>query len=1124
MTASEATGAPAAGLTAGAMHAPGVFVGRDRELAELLAALEQAFAGSGSLFLLAGEPGIGKSRLADELGRRAKEAGARVLWGRCWEAGGAPAYWPWLQSLRSHLRESDPDSIRTQLGSGAPDVAHLLPEVRDHVPDLPPPSSVESEGARFRVFDSTAGFLRRAAEAQPLVLVLDDLQVADTPSLLLLEFVADVLPASRVLLVGAYRDVEVDSDHPLAKTLAALARSPAMRLLTLGGLSRGDIGRYIELATDIAPVEELVGAIHEETEGNPLFVGEVLRLLAAEGRLASPEAAVRFGIPVGIRQVIGRRVRRLSPECAWVLTLASILGREFRLDALARVSELAEEDLLGLLDEAIAARLVTEVPGGLGRLRFAHALIRDALYEELATSKRLQLHRETGEVLERLYELDPEPHLAELAHHFFNAAPGGDVRRAVRFTRLAGDRAARLLAFEEAVRLYGMALQALQLEEPPDERVRCELLLVLGDAQSRVGDRPAAKKTFLEAAAIARKHAWSDQLARAALGYGGRFVWEADRGDANLVPLLEEALSVVSEEPGALRARLVARLAGGPLRDEVVRDRREVLSRAAVEIARAIGDPSTLAWVLDGRHAAVWWPENIDERLAIAGELIRVATVAADKERVFQGHHYRWIALLEKGDVPATYAELEAQTRLAEELRQPAQLAYVSACRGTLAALEGKLEEAEELARQTFDLARRAYGSMAEVWLAVQLYAVRRAQGRLDEVEDLVARSAEHFPSYGVFRCILAHLETELGREREARELFRRLADEDFVFAPPEEWVYGASLLADVAARLGEEDGARSLYELLGPYAGRVGVSAPDDCSGAVSRSLGLLAAALGHFDDAAGHFEQALAMNARIRARPWLAQTQHDYARMLLARDGPGDREQARALLDEGLATARALGMVSLGRKLEELDAPRAAESVFRREGEYWSIAYEGEAFRLRDTKGLRYLAALLASPGRELHALDLIAFGEGRERPADRPTRRELADVRLNPSGVTDAGEIIDAQARVAYERRLVELREELEEATAWNDPERAALAREEIDFLATELAGALGLGGRARRAGSPAERARQSVKKAIKVAVERIGENCPSLARHLEGTIHTGLFCRYGPDPARTVAWRL
>lgn len=569
-----------------------VFVGRERELEELLAGLENAFSGHGGLFLLGGEPGIGKSRLADELASEARERGAQVLWGRCWEAGGAPAYWPWVQSIRSYIRDRDPEGVRVQMGSGLPDIAQMLPELRELFPDVPVPLPVESESARFRLFDSTTAFLRNAARAQPLVLVLDDLHAADTPSLLLLRFVAAELAESRIVLIGAYRDIDVEPDHPLAATAAELAREPAAHQLSLRGLSRPDVLRYIELSVGVRPSDAFVAAVHEETEGNPLFVGELVRLLAAEGRLEVPEgSALRFAIPQGIREVIDRRLRRLSEECIRVLTLASVLGREFDLQALARVAELEAVELLQVLDEAMAARVVTEVPGALGRLRFAHQLIRDTLYDDLAASRRLALHRRVGEALETLYAQNPEPHLAELAHHFFEAAPGGEVDKAIDYARRAGDRAARLLAFEEAARLYEMALQALELEQPRDEEARCELLLRLGDARARAGDMPAAKQTFLQAADVARRLSLPEQLGWAALGYGGRFVWEAGRGDPCLLPLLQEALAALGEEGNALRAKLLARLAGGPLRDEVVRERRSppiALNGVAAARPRAI--------------------------------------------------------------------------------------------------------------------------------------------------------------------------------------------------------------------------------------------------------------------------------------------------------------------------------------------------------------------------------------------------------------------------------------------------------------------------------------------------------------------------------------------------------
>ena len=431
--------------------AVGQLIGRDRELAALLDGLESALVGRGRLFLIAGEPGIGKSRLAEELTERARGRGAVTLFGRAWEAGGAPAYWPWVQAIRTYARNRDPSTLRDQLGNGAADVAQMLPELRELLPEIGPPVSLDPEGARFRLFDATATFLRTAAEVEAIVLVLDDLHVADTSSLLLLEFVARELAEMRVLVLGLYRDLEVDPESPLS-SLDRYASST----LRLSGLREQEVARLIEERHDVESGEGLAAAIHRETEGNPLFVGEILRLLATEGRLedAADGPALRISIPATVRDVIGRRLRRLSDDCKSVLTLASVLGREFDLDALAGVTDHEVEGLFDLLDEAISAGVVGEVPGAHRRLRFAHVLIRDTLYDELTATRRMRLHRSVGEALEALYATDPDPHLAELAHHFHEAVPAADAGKAIEYARRAGDRAATLLAYEEAARLY----------------------------------------------------------------------------------------------------------------------------------------------------------------------------------------------------------------------------------------------------------------------------------------------------------------------------------------------------------------------------------------------------------------------------------------------------------------------------------------------------------------------------------------------------------------------------------------------------------------------------------------------------------------------------------------------
>jgi ABC-type branched-subunit amino acid transport system substrate-binding protein/streptogramin lyase/tetratricopeptide (TPR) repeat protein len=891
-------------------RATGVFVGRELELEALLAGLEETLAGHGRLFLISGEPGIGKSRLADELARHAEELGADVLVGRCWEAGGAPAFWPWVHAIRTRVRGSDRETLRSQLGAGGPDLAQIIPELRELFPDLPRPPSVDPEGARFRLFDAIASFLRNTAQAKPLVLVLDDLHAADEPSLLLLQFVARELGESRLLVLAAYRDVDPALTDPLATTVSDLAREPVTRALPLTGLVRPDVARFIELTVDCAPTAELAAAVHTETDGNPFFVGEIARLLASEGPL--DEAAPRLAIPQSLKKVIGRRLSHLSAECNSMLTLASVLGPEFDLEALARVTGLERDLLFELLDEATAARVVSENPVAVSRLRFAHGLIRDAVHETLPRARRMQLHRQVGEALESLYENDLESHLAELAHHFFIA---GDHRRAGDYARRAGARAVVLLAYEEAVRLYEMALGLTE-----DAYDRCDLLIALGDAQARAGDSRKAKETFLQAAELAEKAGLPDRLARAALGYGGRFVWARSGADRQTVPLLERALAVLEERDSRLRAMLLARLSGA-LRDDPSREPRAAHSQEAVDIARRIGDAETLAYALDGRFAATWGPENAEERLAIATELVRLGEESGDKERAFQGHDYRNCVLFELGDIRARQAELEAIAQLADELRQPAQLWILFTTRAMQALLEGRFDEAEELIEETL-----RHGQGAQRWEAVlahrlQMFVLRREQGRLEEIELLIERTVDEYSTRPMVGCVQACLHAELGRRTKALRTFEDLAANDFADVNVDnDWCFGMSMLAQACAALGEARSAGTLYGLLLPYAERIAAYNTEVAIGPVAYYLGILASTMLRRDEAVEHFEAALEMNARIGARPWLAHTNYDYARTLIARGAEGDAERATELLDSALATCRELGMEALEAKVSTL------------------------------------------------------------------------------------------------------------------------------------------------------------------------------------------------------------
>src|SRR5947208_1920321 len=420
--------------------------------------------------MLGGEPGTGKTRTSEEFATYARLRNVQVLWGRCYEGEGAPAYWPWVQIIRSYVHDKEPKELMSEMGPGAADIAQVVSEVKERLPGLPAPPTLEPDQARFRLFDSITTFLKNASKDKPMMVVLDDMHWADKPSLLLLQFLAKELRGSRLMVLGTYRDVELRRQHPLAQTLGDLNRENLSHRVLLRGLTENDVRRFVEVTAGTSPPDSLVKAVYKETEGNPFFVNEIVRLLVADGRLEHAETVREWSvtIPQSVREVVGRRLDHLSEECNRVLTIGSVIGREFGLRLLEKVSELKGDRLLEALEEAMGARVIAELPRSIDQYWFSHALIRETLYEELSTTRRVRLHRQIGEALEELYGNNPEPHLGELAHHFCEGAPGGGVDKAVDYARRAGDRAQSLLAYEEAAAHYERGLQALEVQGEPD--------------------------------------------------------------------------------------------------------------------------------------------------------------------------------------------------------------------------------------------------------------------------------------------------------------------------------------------------------------------------------------------------------------------------------------------------------------------------------------------------------------------------------------------------------------------------------------------------------------------------------------------------------------------------------
>jgi tetratricopeptide (TPR) repeat protein len=1114
------------------------FVGRDRELTQLTDLLVESALGRGRLVLIGGEPGIGKSRLADEVADRAKDRGFLVLWGRGWEDAGAPPYWPWVQVLRAYLRATPADQVRRQLGSGATDVAQMLPELRERFADLPPPPDAISDSARFRLFDSTALLLRNAALDRPTLLVIDDLQAADAASILLLQFLASQLVDTAVMVLGTYRDVELTPEHPLTSTIAEIARVPGARLMTLTGLPASAVAEYVGGAANLSTHDPLVAAVWRATNGNPLFVGEAVKLLSADGHLADVGDArsLRLAVPAGIRAVIARRIGHLSDTTTTALTLAAVIGPEFGLDVLRAVADEPPDRAVDLIDEAVQAGLLQAMPGAAGRYRFSHDLVRETLYDELSVDRRAAVHRRIADVLEARDTESDAPLLAELAFHFVQASeqgweapaePGidGDVAdKAIEYARRAGDQAARSLAYEEAARHYAMSLAVMDRTGHGEEDVRVEVLLSRGDVQARAGDVDTARAMFLDAAAMAKKTGNGSQLARAALGLGGRQQWTRAGNDTRLLSMLQDALVMLGGSDERLRARLLTRLAcawrGAPDR----RSDSETLSRQAVEIARGLDDPASLIDALVGRFWATFWPDNPDERASIAADAQAVGMALAEGEWLADSHFMAFVTLTERGRTAEARREIEALARLIEELREPAEQWLVHESAVALALLTGDFAKAEGQLDREVESESRWTPARDDVSTArFHRFLLRREQGRIDEEEATVRGSIEEFPWYPLHRAALACLLADLGRADEARVVFDDLAVDDFsALFKDNEWLLGMSLASDACAMLQDADAAVVLYEQLAPYAGRHAIGHAEGSVGAVDRYLGLLAATRGDLDAAVGHLEAAIAANDAMGARPWSAHCRHDLAVVLRRRDLVGDQATADRLDANARSAAATLGM-ALADQIDQPDTAAPAEAfvpttaVFHREGEYWTIGFGGETLRVRDSKGMRHLARLLAVPGRELHALELASTDGG--------SSRLVALGELEPiDGLGDAGALLDPEAKAAYRARLTEIREELAEAERWNDPERVARLDDERQALTDELAAAVGLGGRDRVAASAAERARVSVTRAIRAAMARIREQNIALADHLDATIRTGTFCSYNPDPRAPIDWQV
>jgi len=935
--------------------------------------------------------------------------------------------------------------------------------------------------------------LAAAAQRRPLLLVMDDLQNADSSSWLLLAHVAPRLRSLPVVVLATWR-TDLQPPEPPAAALLRQVRVvpvPPLGLDQLGSLIDGVAGRAVDPG--------VAAAVHRRTSGNPLLAQEVVGALDARDGL-DDAGAVATVVPESMRNLVGERLTALPPATRQALAAGAALGTTFPLGVLANA---LGQDGLGLLDAlnpALVAGLLTALEPA--EAAFAHDVVRDVVLGLETAAGRARLHRQIGDALERLRGSGQNVDPVDLARHFLAAGPGS-AAEGVRYAREAGRRAMAMLAYEDAAAWFGQAAALARHQAPGvGAAERTELLLALGDAQEASGTRSTARRSYLDAADEARAAARPDLLAGAALGLSGTVGFEVSLLDRAQIDLLREAVDALGPDDLSLRASVTARLAVAVsfLDDVTARAR---MAEEAVALARGAGDEVALVQALAALCDAIAGPEHVAARTGLAAEIVDVGTRLRDPRIELLGRRLSVVALLEQGDVDGADREIQAFAAAAATMRRPFYSWYVPLWRATRAGMDGRLAEAWAAlaeAEAVVAASDTENGPMLTTTLRWHLLS------ELDHTEEIAALLAgsrlDELPGLWplVSRSLCA---AQLGQPDASRALLdtaaARLPDAE----RDSEWLPMVAQVAETVGLLGSHPVAAWAYDALLPYQSHFAVEGIGaGVRGPVERSLGTLAASLGRREDALAHFDAALAAAGRVGAGLVVARTLRDAGVSL------GDRDR----LAEARRRYQALGA---DRRVAEIDRllggdaeeapPPVAGNVFRREGEVWRVVHAGREVRLRDSKGLRDLARMLGEPARPFPAVELAGApaGPGGDAGAEG----------LHAQG--DLGELVDAQAREAYRRRLADLDEEIDDADRAADVERSAKAAAEKEALVAHLAAAYGLGGRPRRTGDPAERARQTVTARIREAMTRIDSAHPDLGRHLRRSVRTGRICVYEPD---------
>jgi class 3 adenylate cyclase/tetratricopeptide (TPR) repeat protein len=898
-------------------------VGRETDLASINDAFKRVSAGGGrEVVLLSGEAGLGKTTLASEAGRSVIESGACVLFGHCEEDVAAP-YQLFGEALGHYVAHAPEDPLRAHLESHGSELARLVPALASRIPDLPESKATDSDSERYLLFAAVVGLLTQISGEQPVVLVLDDLQWADRGSLQLLNHLVSFQLPMRVLVLATYRDSELSHASALVETLGSLRRQIGVSRIDLTGLDDTGVVTLMEAASGQTLEEDEVGlahAIHRETDGNPFFVIEVLRHLTETGaivqdhtgRWVPSELLDEASLPDGVREVIGARVVRLGKRAEEVLSVASVVGRDFDFELVVTAARATDDEVLEILDASAAAALVRELDTPPGRYSFAHSLIQRTIYEDLGPTRRARAHRRVAEALEDLCGGRPGNRVGELARHWFNATQAQDLNKALQYSRQAADAALASLAPADALHYYLQALDLLTQLRDPDPVVEMDLKIGVGTTQRQVGD-PAFAQTLLDVGRLAADRGDSERLVRALTANDRGLVTSVTSVDTEKVELLERALELLPDgHPD--RALLLATLCSENAFDTSLADHL-ALADLAASAAEAGADDATIVRVLNQIALPCRAPQYLELSLSRSADALARAERIGDPLLLFVAAVARVPIAINGGDMEEVDRCLSISDRLVQQLGQPTFAWGHNFLSATRAQIAGEVGRIEQLANLALQIGTESGEADAFLLFGTQFMAANWQRGTMGSLIPLIEQAVADNPGVPGLPAALSLAHAEQGRHDEAQRLLD-LALESFDPVPDNgAWLTETTMFAEVAVECRALEAATVLLEALSPWATQFSSSGMT-AEGPVSHYVGGLSSILGRYDEADRFFSDATETCTRIGATYFGARTDLWRGRMLMERGGPGDPEKAQDLLTRARSAATANGYDGVERR----------------------------------------------------------------------------------------------------------------------------------------------------------------------------------------------------------------